>query len=588
MRSVAPSFGLFVALALLGGCRLLSLGVPCERDENCREDELCLEGLCVRDLDQPLPDGGSPVCPSPADPKSERLVLEQPLVIDSADALAVLEGVVVIEGEVRIPPSRALRTVSLPDLVEVTGGLHLAPLEPTQRTPRTYDAALPCLAEVGGDLVLDHDAAASFALPRLARVGGSLSARNGYERLPLPALAEVDEDLVLTGLAVEDLSDLSALDALGGLDITGNEALTSLEGLEAIEALPRGLALQQNPALKSLEGLLRLNALGGALLVVKNPALPTCEVEALRERLVEQGFRGAVRLRGSDDEAPCPWHASAPCPPVLDVFTCPAEVDDLNLLTDEDVANAQEVRCAANVVIGPTVSAVCLPALVEISGGLTLGDQHTATRVELPALRSTNTLYGSGASLKELSLPRLESVSSLELFHLPLVERLYLPRLHTVAGNLLLRDIGTAFVYLPELDAVAGQLHLERLEGAAQVDLPALRSVAGILALGENPTLTSLEGLSSLHEAGGLRIAQNPALLHLEGTSLEALHGDISVDNNAQLRSVDGIDASLSFSGAVVNVRDNPCLPEEDALSWAEAISPGAHDVSGNGTGECP
>lgn len=588
MRALATSLALLLALGSTSGCRLLALGVACERDENCRDDERCVEGLCVRtDPTQTRlhPDGGPVLeCPQPTDPESERLVLDEPLVIDSADALAALEGVVVVEGDVRVT-SGAPASLSLAELVEVSGTLAF---EPHGEGSAPTRVSLPCLARVGGDLILDHGAAASFDLTSLTRVEGSLTLRSGYESVPLPTLAFVGEDLVLEELRVRDLAELSSLTALGGLVARANARLTALTGLEAVTSLTRGLTVEENPALTSLEGLEGLTDLGGTFVIERNAALPTCEAELLRDRLVDHGFRGATRLTANDDGAACAWFENAPCPPVLAPVSCPADADDLNLFSDEDVSAAQDVSCAGNVVIAPSVTSVCLPALVEVSGGLTLGDGNTATHVELPALRKAGALYGSGASLSSLSLPRLESVGGIELFSLPVIERVYLPRLRTVIGNLQLRDMTTAYAYFPELRAITGQLRVIRVEGPTDVSAPALEDVNGVVALRENPTLTGIRGLASLRQTGGLAFVKNEALLDVAGTRLEAVLGDISIDDNARLGSVSGIDPSLTFSGNVVNVRDNPCLPDEDALFWAEAISPGAHNVSGNGTGECP
>lgn len=608
-RRLLPSLGIFI-VCVAAGCRLLVLGVTCEADRNCQQGEECVEGLCGRVplSDAPLDagglqdaggiqdDGGPPdeedagpppsECRDPADDPAARLVLTEALLIDSADDLAQLEGVLVIDGDLLIGGGEGLAVVDLPDLVEVTGRLRLDELDGVTQPP--FTASLPCLSRVGVDLVLDGDVLTSFDLPRLKEVGRRLAVEDGYDEVSLPALVRVGQNLVFEQLLVTDLSGLPLLEEIGGLFVSRNDQLIGLDGLERLTALRLSLRIRNNPKLATLAPLEDVDGVGGVLIVEGNGALPACEAEALRDRLVDGGFRGTAIVEGNADNASCPWFASEPCPPVLGPAGCALEPPDLTLTSDADVAAAAGVTCAANVLIAPGVSDVCLPALVEITGSLMLGDGNSAARVDLPALRSVGTAYGSGASLTVLALPRLATTGAVELFNLPALERLYLPGLQRVTGALLLRDTSLPLVYAPQLSDVVGELEILRVSALPRLDLPNLADVEGTVRVKELPALTTLGSLASLREANGVDVALNAALRDFDGIGLERLFGNVAIDQNPALLSVGGIDATLAFGGDFVTVTNNACLSQEAAQAWADTISPGANAVANNGVAICP
>ncbi len=586
---------LLLALASAAGCKLLALGVACEIDDNCKDGERCSAGLCVRqgevveenDAGRPLEDAGPqlPDCPLPEDDPDARLVLTEPLVITSAAQLAELAGVVVVEGDLSIGGGADLGAVDLPELVEVTGTLRLDQLDDV--TPPGFTAALVCLSRVGGGLVIDGSVVSAFSLPRLEEVNGPLTLEDGLPGLSLPKLTRVGAQLTLEQLAITDASGLAALRDLGGLLVNDNPELVSLAGLDAIRELRASLLVRNNPQLATLAPLDDVSGVGGVLQVTDNAALPECEAEALRDALVANGFRDVALVSHNDEDASCAWLAAEPCPPVLGPVECPADAPSLTLASDADVAAAAAVTCAGDLLIAPGVTSACLPALAEVSGSLTLGDGNTATRVDLPALRTVGSLYGSGPVLTALELPRLETASALELFGLPVLERLYLPRLDSVGGSFRVRDAAAPLLYLPQLDDIVGELELIRLTSSAALDLPYLADVDGVLRVRETGALTSLGGLPSLLDVGGLDIALNVALADFDGMALENVFADIVIDQNPLLHSIDGIDATLAFSGNLVTVTNNACLPQAEAQAWAETLSPGANVVANNGVNVC-
>ena len=89
-------------------------------------------------------------------------------------------------------------------------------------------------------------------------------------------------------------------------DISGNPALQSLYGLDSVYEMMGELAIEHNESLDSLAGLAALHTLGGKKLYIRhNPGLPRCEVEALRQGLLDNGWSGYAYLNGNDEDAVC-------------------------------------------------------------------------------------------------------------------------------------------------------------------------------------------------------------------------------------------------------------------------------------------
>lgn len=173
----------------------------------------------------------------------------------------------------------------LPALARVTGAVSI-------RAGAGLEGALPGLVEVGGSLILTHDAvgprADGVGLARVERIGG---------------------DLVLLSTPWAELAGaqpaLGALASVAGVVTLQSTRFTSFRiGRDDLRV--GGLQLADNPALAELplRGVV-VDALG-AIGVLDNAALPTCEVELFIDAQAELGWAGDAFVDGNDDAAVCP------------------------------------------------------------------------------------------------------------------------------------------------------------------------------------------------------------------------------------------------------------------------------------------
>jgi hypothetical protein len=91
---------------------------------------------------------------------------------------------------------------------------------------------LPTLARVGGVVhVISNGSATDASLPALAHAGGlEVAANVSMAGFTAPALVSIDHDLVITGNAVLENVDFSALARIGGaVRMTDNPALSLVE-----------------------------------------------------------------------------------------------------------------------------------------------------------------------------------------------------------------------------------------------------------------------------------------------------------------------------------------------------------------------
>ena len=83
------------------------------------------------------------------------------------------------------------------------------------------------------------------------------------------------------------------------MDIWFNDALQSLEGLHYLARVRDFLEVSGNGALQSLDGLRGISHVGADLIISNNALLPQSEVWAFAERMVAEGFAGAVIVQGN-------------------------------------------------------------------------------------------------------------------------------------------------------------------------------------------------------------------------------------------------------------------------------------------------
>jgi hypothetical protein len=112
--------------------------------------------------------------------------------------------------------------------------------------------------------------------------------------------------------SIESLAGIAG--TVGYLHIEDNDALESLAGLSGVTVIGQqssggDLVIRGNGALTSLNGLENLTNIVldtsgfyyGNLYIQDNPLLPTSEAEALRDRLIANGWTGQAFISGNGD-----------------------------------------------------------------------------------------------------------------------------------------------------------------------------------------------------------------------------------------------------------------------------------------------
>lgn len=157
----------------------------------------------------------------------------------------------------------------------------------------SFDIAYPELLDVNGFLLIVQAGSAQF--PKLTRVGslGTYTA-NLRDLSGFPALQRIDDAVAIGASQLETL-DLS-LDVLGRFEVDQNLDLTEIT-LHVNHAIG-DVFIAENSVLSSLT----LDVSGvSSLDVESNPHLPTCQVQAIAERL----HLSNAKIVGNDDSATC-------------------------------------------------------------------------------------------------------------------------------------------------------------------------------------------------------------------------------------------------------------------------------------------
>lgn len=107
--------------------------------------------------------------------------------------------------------------------------------------------------------------------------------------------------------SLQSLDGLQSLSSVGGyLQVMDNASMDSLDGLRSLTTVEGDLLILSNDSLSSIEALSSLDTVtGGSIIITSNPMLPTCQAQALADRLTADGFDGTVLIAHNDDTATC-------------------------------------------------------------------------------------------------------------------------------------------------------------------------------------------------------------------------------------------------------------------------------------------
>lgn len=238
-------------------------------------------------------DPAAPVILQPVAP----VILQEGVVIASPDDIAALRArggaAYIIDGDLQIAGTSLTALTGLEGLRRVEGSVEvwfndrlesLAGLEGLESVGAGLgpaEAAGKAAHVVEGLLIFENKALRSLkGLERLAAVRGGLA--------------------LVRNEALASLTDLSHLVAIeGSVDIWFNDALLSLEGLHYLARVRDFLEVSGNGALQSLNGLRGVRHVGADLIISNNARLPQSAVRAFAERMVAEGFTGAVIAEGN-------------------------------------------------------------------------------------------------------------------------------------------------------------------------------------------------------------------------------------------------------------------------------------------------
>ena len=192
-----------------------------------------------------------------------------------------LEGLRRVEGSVEIWFNDHLESLAgLEGLESVGAGLGPADASPPLPSPAAGKAA----HVVEGLLIFENKALRSLkGLENLASVNGGLA--------------------LVRNESLASLTDMTHLVEIeGSVDIWFNDALQSLAGLHHLVRVRDFLEVSGNDALQSLDGLRGVRHVGADLIISNNALLPQSEVWTFAERMVAEGFAGAVIVQGNLDD----------------------------------------------------------------------------------------------------------------------------------------------------------------------------------------------------------------------------------------------------------------------------------------------
>ncbi|GAA3917121.1 InlB B-repeat-containing protein [Litoribacillus peritrichatus] len=391
---------------------------------------------------------------------------------------------------------------------------------------------LNSLSEVKGSLVVraNPELVDLSALSSLTRVNTlSLSQNNKLANLDgLQSITEVD------ALVLDDLPEVTELDAVAALqvnlslaiksmdslvalpdftnlagntlflELNGNPVLNDLNGLAAQTEL-KTLVIRSNPQLESLAGLQNITTLN-KLTLAGNTALSSLE-----------GLSGLQTVRDV----------------VIESNHALTNLVGLSALTNV----SGDIQISSNDTL---VSTEGLTALTSLSGGLTLEDNS-----DLSDLSGFSRITG------DLNIVTIENNDSLQTLN------------------------GLSSVRSANQVIIKNNAQLQNLQG-----LNGLTSVSKLFVEG-NDALLNLNGLGALTQVNGqFAILNNNNMQDLSGvTALKTISGDFDLERNNKLVSVDGLN-NLERAGTT-SIRLNPQLSDLGALNKLTQLS-GSLIVFGN------
>ena len=254
---------------------------------------------------------------------------------DEMETLPAFEGLTAIDGALRIHDNPALAeldgfndlfrldgTLLIEDndaieslggfssLTDLEGSLHIEnTIWPEEAAGIDSFDAFEQLQHIGGDIFMSdlHGLSSVANFGSLESFGGRLNFTR-LEQLEslhgLEGIEELTELFLLSNNSLVDLQGLDNLTTVGNLTFWLNESLETLDGLQNLTTVSGNLVIWSNRVLTTLDALENLESVGGRdFWIIRNDILPSCEGEALLDRIDYSGDR--LQIENNDDEAEC-------------------------------------------------------------------------------------------------------------------------------------------------------------------------------------------------------------------------------------------------------------------------------------------
>ncbi|HNT28696.1 MAG TPA: hypothetical protein PKH10_11040, partial [bacterium] len=224
-----------------------------------------------------------------------------------------------------------------------------------------------------------------------------------------------------------------------------------------------------------------------------------------------------------------------------------------------------------------------LIALISIGNELRIKGNSALTRIGLPSLESTFTVWGEhNDQLASLDLPRLSTVSgALYLLNNRALTSLDGVPLLSAVGQLILQENDVLSHIADTTLPLTYLSHLEVRDNPRFSSLRGLGSLvtAGAVILDDAPELSSLEGLDMLSQATSISIERCGIVSLNPLKRLYQLNGDLVLRDNPILIHLSG-PVPLSFIGGTLVIHRNPALI--DLVGLPALRSAGAVSITGN------
>lgn len=339
-----------------------------------------------------------------------------------------------------------------------------------------------------------------------------------------------------------DISALSGVTIVNGLDINTNNALISLNGLQNIQKVQGELSIVQNALLPNLNGLAGVTEVTDRLFIRLNSAMTTVDGITNLKKAGSLSIQANNQLVNIDGLSGLNTLTGSAAYPGLTIQLNNAISDIKGLLNLTSISN-QKINVSNNLVL------TSLYGLDNINdetiGGLNIKSSAQLSTCNVPSVCSY-LAKGKPATISSNSVG-CNSVAEVEQF---------------CNGNTGCPTSDVTLTTQAELDAFIQQY-------------PNCNTIEGNLFIGSSTVISDITNLGALHKikqiVGKLTI-KNTKLVNLDGLNILAqTGGNLTIEDNSLLQNVEALISLTTISSSQLVIKNNPLLI---SLNGLENINP--------------